>query len=157
MMGQLYLSGFQHQGIGEGIVFENTIGRALLVGIKPALVMPLNCSMGLFPIVSWAFRRGIGMGGGVRVRRKGHQARFRDRPTGSHCGGHVWRVRGLRAGRHVGGTSRGGKQWSLESTRGVGGGSVEGGRVRALPFAPSFALRIRILMYVVPLSSYCIG
>jgi hypothetical protein len=33
--------------IGEGIVFENTIGRALLVEIKPALGMPSNCSMGL--------------------------------------------------------------------------------------------------------------
>jgi hypothetical protein len=62
------------------------------------------------------------MGGGVRLGRKGHEARarFRDRPTGSHCGGHVWRVRGLRAGRHVGGTSRGGKQWSLQLARGVG-------------------------------------
>jgi hypothetical protein len=89
-MRQLYLSHASGtKDLGDGIVSENTIGRVLLVGIDAAPGMPLCCGTGLFSILSWAFRRGTGVGGGVRLGRKGHGARFRDRPAGNGgcCGG----------------------------------------------------------------------
>jgi hypothetical protein len=81
---QLYLSHASGaKGLGEGIVFQNMTGCVLLVGISFAFGMPRCCGMRLFPIMSWVFRRGTGMGGGVRLGRKGHGARFQDHPTGN--------------------------------------------------------------------------
>jgi hypothetical protein len=70
------------KGLREGIVFENTIGCVLLVGISPAFGMPQCCSMRLFPIVSWAFRRGTGIGGSVRLGARDMGRSFRTVPWG---------------------------------------------------------------------------
>jgi hypothetical protein len=96
----------------------------LLVGISFAFGMPRCCGMRLFPIVSWAFRRGTGMGGGVRLGRKGHGTSVSGPSRGERD--HVWRVRGLRASRHFGRTSQRGSSGSW-SRRGVWGGRREGG------------------------------
>ena len=53
MMGQLYLShAARAEGLGEGIVSENTICGARLCRIDTALGLPVCCGMGLFGILS---------------------------------------------------------------------------------------------------------
>ncbi|KAI0286221.1 hypothetical protein BC826DRAFT_972769 [Russula brevipes] len=105
MMGQLYLSHASGtKGLEEGIVFENTISCVLL-GISPVFGMPWCCGMWLFPIVSWAFRRGTGTGvygWGTRDMGRG----FGTVPQG--MGAVVEAVFGIE------------EQWSLELARGVG-------------------------------------
>jgi hypothetical protein len=54
MMGQLYLTHAAcAEGLGEGVVSEDTIRGAWPGRIDCALGLPWNCGMGLFGILAW--------------------------------------------------------------------------------------------------------